>query len=128
MRRMIASAIALWFLGGAAGLADPAEGLWQTAPDDERHAFVQIEPCGDRVCGQVARAVDQRGEIPGWIARRTIFSMKPKSGGTYSGWVWRPSNDRIFSGRFTLAGNQITFNGCVIEGLICSGQVWTRID
>lgn len=128
MLRLVVSAIVALMSASGAARADPALGLWRTGPEGERHAIVRILPCGERICGQIAGAVDDRGDVPGWISRRTIFNMRPKGGGRYSGWVWRPANDRIFSGRLTLQNDQLTFQGCVIEGLVCFGDPWRRMD
>ena len=53
--------------------------------------------------------------------------MKPAGNGRYNGQVWRPSNDRVYTGRIDLAGDQLKLAGCVAGGLLCSSQTWARV-
>src|SRR5690606_28112254 len=55
MTRTILAAVAALMLAPVTALADPVDGLWQTEPDDGRYAHVRLGPCGDRICGTIAR-------------------------------------------------------------------------
>ena len=48
--------------------------------------------------------------------------------GSYRGNVWRPSNDKTYTGKMELDGNTLLLAGCVLGGLICADQTWTRIE
>lgn len=46
----------------AALAADPVEGLWKTAlQDDGGYGFVQIAPCGAAFCGTLIKGCERRG-------------------------------------------------------------------
>ncbi len=66
----IALAAAFIMTAGAA-LADPAEGVWQTVPDDNGHfGHIEIAPCGPALCGTLVRAYDVSGaEIASHLQR-----------------------------------------------------------
>ncbi|MBW7921240.1 MAG: DUF2147 domain-containing protein [Rubellimicrobium sp.] len=128
MRRLLAAAFALVALGTAAA-ADPVEGIWQTQPDDGAFAFVQITPCGPAVCGTIIRSFNEQGEYDSPNhGRQIVIDMVPQGDGSYRGQVWRPSNDKIYTGRMTLNGDQLRLQGCVLGGLICASQTWVRVQ
>lgn len=122
---LAAAALALW--AGAAA-ADPAEGTWKTEIDDGAYAHVTIAPCGKAVCGTFARTFNASGEYQSPnLGKTVVIDMVPDGGGSYSGKVWRPSNNKIYIGKMTLSGDTIALKGCVAGGLICSSQTWTRV-
>lgn len=114
-------------IAGAA-LADPVEGVWKTQVDDGAYAHIDIAPCGAAVCGVIARTFKSDGEYASPnIGKTLVRDMKPNGDGTYSGEVWRPSNDKIYIGKMQLNGNTLAMSGCVLGGLICSKQTWSRV-
>ena len=118
---------ALAFSGMAA--ADPAHGIWQTEPDDGAFAFVEMESCGEAVCGSIIRTFNSEGEYQSEnIGRQIVIDMVPQGEGRYEGSVWRPSNDRVYIGRMAVEGDALTLRGCVVGGLICARQNWVRIQ
>ncbi|MCX7889623.1 MAG: DUF2147 domain-containing protein [Rhodobacteraceae bacterium] len=116
-------------LGPGAALADPIEGVWQTQPDDGKYAHVTMAPCGPAFCGVISRTFDPGGEYRGEnIGRTLVIDMVPNGDGTYSGQVWRPSNNRIYTGGATVSGDRMQLRGCVAGGLLCKSQTWTRVE
>ena len=132
MRKLtLAIGLAIATLGGAAmAQSDPVLGTWQTQPDEGAFAHVDIVPCGAAVCGTIVRSYDAGGnpiQSPN-IGRQIVIDMVPQGDGVYQGSVWRPSNDKVYVGSMTLEGaNNMTLRGCVLGGLICSGQSWVRV-
>lgn len=127
-KTLLAAALLAMGMTGAAH-ADPADGIWQTEVDDGAYAYVTIAPCGEGVCGTISRTFNDTGEYTSPnLGRQIVIDMVPQGGGEYEGSVWRPSNDRIYIGRMTLAGNAITLRGCVAGGLICARQNWVRVQ
>jgi uncharacterized protein (DUF2147 family) len=109
--------------------ADPAEGIWQTQVDDGAYAHVTLSTCGDAVCGEISRTFDSDGEYQSEaLGRQIVIDMVPQGDGSYEGRVWRPSNDKIYVGKMELEGDRMRLQGCVLGGLICSGQTWARIE
>jgi uncharacterized protein (DUF2147 family) len=128
MRRVILGVAVALALPGAA-LADPVEGLWKTEVDDGKFAHVAMAPCGAAICGTIARTFDASGEYASPnLGKMLVIDMVPEGGGAYAGKVWRPSNDKIYIGKIALSGSELKLSGCVAGGLICSKQVWTRVD
>jgi len=128
MKRMLIAAL----LALAPGLAsaDPAEGMWKTQVDDGAYAYVEMGPCsGGRICGWIRRTFDDNGEYQSEnIGKAIVINMEPQGNGFYKGKVWRPSNDKIYIGKMQVNGDQLSLDGCVLGGLICASQTWTRIQ
>jgi uncharacterized protein (DUF2147 family) len=63
------------------------------------------------------------------VTGRVIIRDMAESGGRWSGGtVWAPDEDRTYRARLTLQANGLRVEGCVLGGIICRGQTWTRID
>lgn len=124
---MMAAAGALVAWAGAAA-ADPAEGMWQTEVDDGAFAHVRIAPCGNAVCGTIARTFNTDGEYQSPnIGKQIVIDMVAQGGGEYAGSVWRPSNNKIYVGKMSVSGDGLILKGCVAGGLICASQGWARV-
>lgn len=125
-RYILAAAFAL--LAGAAA-ADPIEGVWQTQPDEGSFAHVTIAPCGRAFCGTITRTFKDRAEYASPnVGRQIVIDMAPQGGGNYQGRVWRPANDRIYAGKASVSGNQMSLAGCVAGGLLCKSQNWVKVQ
>lgn len=128
MRKFIATIAGLVALAGVAN-ADPVEGIWQTQPDDGAFAFVQMQMCGEAVCGTIIRSFNEQGEYDSPNqGRQIVINMVPQGDGSYQGQVWRPSNDKVYTGNMTMNGDQLRLQGCVLGGIICASQHWVRVQ
>lgn len=108
--------------------SDPIEGIWRTEPDDGAYAHVSIAPCGTAYCGTIVHTFDASGEYnSSSIGKQLVHNMAPQGDGRYRGRVWRPSNDRVYIGKAEVSGDRMTLSGCVVGGLICAAQDWTRV-
>ena len=124
-------ALAAAFAGLAtAALADPVDGMWQTEVDDGSYAIVEMGPCnGSNTCGWIRRTFNSDGEYASPnIGKPLVIDMVSNGDGTYDGNVWRPSNDKVYVGNMTLNGNSLDLAGCVLGGMICASQTWTRVQ
>ncbi len=127
MKKLVLAA-ALAAASATVALADPVLGTWKTEVDDGSYAHISMTPCGDKICGAIARTFDANGEYNSPNKGKLIVrNMEPKGGGKYEGKVWRPSNDKIYIGKLDLNGNKLKLRGCVAGGLLCSAQNWTRV-
>jgi uncharacterized protein (DUF2147 family) len=116
-------------LAAGAAFADPVEGTWQTQPDEGNYAHVRMVPCGDMICGVIARSFNASGEFNSPNTGKTlVINMVPQGDGKYEGKVWRPSNDKIYMGKMQHRGDTLDLSGCVAGGLLCSKQTWTRVN
>ena len=129
MKRTIIAAIVGIGFAGTAMAADPAVGVWKTQPDDGAYAHVKMTPCGGASCGTIQRTFNASGEYKSEnIGKQLVIDMKPDGSGKYAGKVWRPSNNKIYIGKMTVAGNSLKLSGCVAGGLLCSKQDWQRVQ
>lgn len=126
MRHIILAAGLVLAAGAAA--ADPIEGLWQTQPDEGAFAHVTVAPCGGAFCGTISRTFRDGAEYASPnVGRQIVIDMAPQGGGDYAGRVWRPSNDKVYSGKAAVAGDRMSLSGCIGGGLLCSSQTWVRL-
>jgi uncharacterized protein (DUF2147 family) len=57
-----------------------------------------------------------------------VLGMKPSGPNVWSGDVYNTQDGRTYSGSFTLiSDNAAALKGCVLGGLICKSQTWTRV-
>lgn len=125
MKHLIAAALLVM---ATRALADPVHGMWQTQADDGAYAHVQMAPCGAAICGTFKRTFNATGEYKSPnLGKKVVIDMVPNGPGKYAGQVWRPSNDKLYTGKIELAGDSLRLAGCVAGGLICSKQTWVRV-
>ncbi|WP_341366431.1 DUF2147 domain-containing protein [Yoonia sp. BS5-3] len=129
MKKIMMAAIGAIAFAGAA-FADPLEGLWQTAQDDNGNfGHIQVAPCGPALCGTLVRSFDASGnEIASNFTGRNIISeTTPSGGGQYRGKVYSPDRDKTYNSRLQLNGNSLSVSGCVL-GICRDGGTWTRVQ
>lgn len=129
MKNLFAAVLAVAALASPALAADPVEGVWKTAPDDNgKFGHVRVSPCGDRICGVLERSFDATGtEIASPnIGRQIVWDMEPQGGGRYArGKVWSPDRDKVYKSKMVLSGDALDVSGCVL--IICRDSHWTRV-
>lgn len=107
-------------------------GKWQTeASDTGGRAYVQIELCGDKICGTIVNAIDGDGAVVAdyeHLGKQMIAGMNEKSPGIYTGGtIWAPDRNKTYRSRMKLISNgKLVVKGCV--AFICRSQTWTRIN
>ena len=113
-------------------------GRWVT---EDRRALVNIQPCGNAVCGRVERIlVDEPGAANARdtnnrnrsLRNRRIVGIRVlwdfvRDGNRFGGGrLYDPDTGRTVDGRLALDGNRLRVTGCVLGGTICRTQNWTR--
>jgi uncharacterized protein (DUF2147 family) len=129
MKALVFGAAAL-LVSALAAQADPVEGVWQTARDDNGNfGHIQIAPCGDRLCGVLIRAYNGAGQQidSDNVGRRIVWDMVARGDGAYGkGKIWSPDRDKTYNSKMELAGDRLTVSGCVL--VICrDGGTWARV-
>jgi uncharacterized protein (DUF2147 family) len=114
MPRIAGLAIAATIMLGGLARADPIEGNWKT----ESGETAAIGACGGAFCITL-----KTGEYAG----KAIGQMTASGDGKYAGSVTKPQNNKTYSGKATLSGNSLKLSGCVLGGLICESQTWSRL-
>ena len=129
MKRIaIIAALSIGFAGAA--FADPLEGTWRTAPDDNGDSgLIEVAPCGDALCGTLIRAFDASGaeRESDNIGRHIISETRPRGEGAYRGKIYSPDRDKTYSSRLRLSGDTLSVSGCVF-GICRDGGTWRRAN
>jgi uncharacterized protein (DUF2147 family) len=135
---MLARSLSIAFcllLEASASRAAPArqtiEGVWRNRPNT---LVVRIEPCGPALCGTVLQAAEdaresvRRAGTPNLVGTRILTGLRQSSSGTYMGEIFNPNLNVHAAGTLTLESPSLMLvKGCVLAGLICRQQHWTRI-
>ena len=110
---------------------DASLGIWKTTPDDNgNYGYVEIAPCGEKICGVLVRAFNGSGtEIPSNnIGKPIVWDMQPQGNGAYAkGKIWSPDRDKIYSSKMQMTGDSMAVSGCVL-GICRDGGTWTRVN
>ncbi len=107
--------LALFAAAAVAGqvlAADPIVGNWTT----QSGQTAAIAPCGSGFCVTLKT---------GQHAGKQIGSLT-NNGKRYVGKVTDPANDKTYNGKATLSGTVLKMSGCVLGGLFCRSQKWTK--
>jgi uncharacterized protein (DUF2147 family) len=150
MRRFrIAAAVSLSAIGLAlialapARAADPL-GTWLTG---DKKGKVHIVNCGGAICGNLVwllepndpdtnkPKLDKNNADAGKKSRPLIgvpivLNMKPNGdGSSWEGQVYNAEDGSTYSGSFTMtSATSAQLKGCVMGGLICKSQTWTKAN
>lgn len=119
-------------LAAQAGGELPVASEWRNPKDSVR---IRLTPCGqERVCGTViwasdkAKADARKGGTENLVGLDLFREFRRVSPGRYKGRVFVPDLNRTFSGQMQIQGDSMIGKGCVLGGLFCKQQVWTRIS
>ena len=110
--------------------AAPIASEWRN-PSNSVH--VRIDQCGGAVCGTVTWASDKaiadakRGGTTNLIGTRLFRDLKPAGPGKWSGKVFVPDIRQTFSGTIQFQDGKMLGKGCVLFGIICKEQTWSRV-
>ena len=127
MRHPMIAALAALAMIPAAANAAPPKGVW-TNP--KKNVRVTFQRCGDAMCGKViwasAEAQDKAGSpLVGTMLFEDFVEEGP---GEWSGSVFVPDIGQSVSGTIRqMDANTLVGEGCVIAGLGCKSQTWTRM-
>lgn len=136
MRLKPALLLVLTLLAAPAGAypraaADPATGLWM---NPYRSVAVQNMMCGTTLCGRVvwasneAKADARESGVSELIGLDLLEDYRPQARGNWKGTVLVPDLGRRFSSTIeTIGPDHLKISGCVLHGLVCKSQIWTRI-
>lgn len=108
------------------------EGRW-TNP--KRNVVIEVGKCGATYCGTVAwasekaKATARKGGTKSLVGATLMTGFKPVGDGAYKGRAFDPK--RGLHGTATirpLGQDRIEVRGCVIAGMLCKTQRWTRVS
>jgi uncharacterized protein (DUF2147 family) len=123
-----------------ASAADPY-GTWLTG---DKKGKVRIVNCDGAICGTLVwlqvpidpdtgrpktdkRNADASKRDRPLLGVAIVLGMKPSSATKWVGKVYNAEDGNTYSGSFALTGaNTADLKGCVMGGLLCKTQIWTR--
>ncbi|WP_114227614.1 MULTISPECIES: DUF2147 domain-containing protein [Sphingomonas] len=123
-------ALALSTVPAAASPASELEGLWR---NPKGSVVVRIGPCGPALCGRVvnasasAKAKAAQGGTEVLVGTTILSDIRPAGTRRWKGRVFLPKQNMHASGNLSLAGNELTVQGCVL-GFLCKDQTWVRVS
>jgi uncharacterized protein (DUF2147 family) len=111
--------------------AAPIASEWRN-PSNSVH--VRIDKCGESICGTVtwasAKAIAdaRRGGTENLVGTRLFRDLAPAGKGKWKGKVFVPDIRQTFSGTLNFAAeDKMVGKGCVLFGVICKSQTWSRV-
>lgn len=131
-----AAAAAAFFVVGTSAPAQPATadafGVWR---NPKNNVHVEIRPCGAAACGTViwasptTQAKAREAGTDNLIGTRVLKNLElDERRGIWRGKVFVPELNRNFTGiAEPVDARRLLAKGCVLGGLLCKSQVWTKI-
>jgi uncharacterized protein (DUF2147 family) len=128
-------ALALAVVGTVAAAAQaPAEspmyGVWL---NHKGNVKVETKPCGQYMCGTVVWASPDAlkeardSGTDNLVGLQLMRQYHPTTKGEWEGSVFVPDLKRTFYSRlYRLSDDKIRISGCILGGLLCKYQTWTR--
>lgn len=109
----------------------PIEGRWV---NPKGSVTVRVAPCGTAYCATVidasakAKATARKGGTPSLIGTQVMSDFRPKGDGTYRGRAFDPKRNIRAPATIRMIGEStLVVRGCVISGIICKEQRWTKV-
>lgn len=132
LARMAATAAVLGLMTSASFAAGPS-GTWLSTTGQTK---VRIAPCGAAFCGTIlwVRGPEQndvnnpsaaKHDKP-LVGSTMIYDMKP-DGDAYKGSLYDYTSGKTYTGKLKANGDTLELSGCVLGGLICQSEKWSRV-
>jgi uncharacterized protein (DUF2147 family) len=125
---------------GALALAVPALAQGQdpsgTYLSESGETRVRIARCGGAYCGTIVAVTGEAKDVNNadpalrgrnLIGVRMISDIQP-SGDGFTGQLYNYKDGKTYTGKMSFAGGDaMQLSGCVLGGLICRSQTWTKV-
>lgn len=118
------SAIFLLSLAAASSItavsahAGSANGTWLRS----NGAHVLAFDCGGGLGLKVVKSPEAHK-----VGKTIMCGAKPSGNNTWKGSLLNLDNNQKYSGTVSLSGNSLSLSGCVLGGIICNSDTWTRL-
>lgn len=134
LRAILPAFVLFSFVAPASAGAPPTAPIASEWRNPGNSVHVRIDQCGGAVCGTITWASDKakadaaRGGTTQLIGTRLFRDLKPAGPGKWSGKVFVPDIRQTFSGTIQFEdGDKMVGKGCVLFGIICKSQTWSRV-
>lgn len=124
--RVYATAAVLMCASASAQASDVI-GVWITEKSEQGSSMaVEIFDCNGRLCGKAVDVFDAPNRDS--VGLEIIKNMKIKSDTSFSrGKIYAPDTKKWYKSKMKLQGtDKLKVSGCVLGGVICRSQTWTR--
>ncbi|MBX9775873.1 MAG: DUF2147 domain-containing protein [Xanthobacteraceae bacterium] len=127
MRLAFVTLVATTMVSGTALAAEPT-GDWRT---EDGSAIIRIDNCGGALWGVVAwekePGRDSRSGRP-TLGSPVLINMRASSQARWDGQIYNATNGQTYNANVRMVGdNTLRVEGCVLGGVFCGGQRWTRV-
>jgi uncharacterized protein (DUF2147 family) len=102
-------------------------GKWNTEKSEEgAWLTVDIQPCGDKLCGTIVDAHEVKDASI--VGTEMIKGMQQKTETAFAkGKIYAPDTKKWYKSKMKLKDTDtLKVSGCVLGGVICRSQTWTR--
>lgn len=124
MRRSGSAALNVLSIAAACSLAavsahaGSANGTWLRSNGAHVFAF----DCGGGLGLKVVKSPEAHK-----VGKTIMCGAKPSGNNTWKGSLLNLDNNQKYSGTVSLSGNSLSLSGCVLGGIICNSDTWTRL-
>ena len=119
----LAIGFSVWVGVASAACAGDASGTWVRPSTG---TIIKTYACGDKLCAKIVGVKDKAKQ--GTVGT-VILSGADKTGtDSWKGDLLNTEDGQTYNGVITLAGGGLTLKGCVLGGIICKGETWTRAN
>ncbi len=134
MKPLTLAALSFFLLAGVAQgqSADPS-GTYLSESGETR---VRIAKCGSVYCGTIISVQGDAKDVNNpdaslknrsLVGVQMISNIQP-SGQGFTGQLYNYKDGKTYNGKMTFAGKAMQLSGCVLGGLICRSQTWTKVN
>lgn len=135
IRRTLMSALIAAVALAAPAAASAQEAIYGVWRNPKNSVHINIQPCGEFLCGRVVWANDdakedaKKGGTPNLVGSQLLRNFSPSKTGTWKGKVFVPDLNVTVSGSAELLdANTLKARGCIFAGLGCKSQNWKRVS
>ena len=132
IRAATSAAAVACLLSPSAAFAQQGQDLVLRNPSNSVH--VRVHPCGKSRCGTVvwandkAKADSARGGTRNLVGTELFREFTEVSPKVWKGKVFVPDLNKVLTGTGTVKDqNTIVARGCLLAGMGCKSQTWTRV-
>lgn len=107
--------------------ATDLKGIWITEKSETGSSMaVEIFDCDGKLCGKAVDVFDAPNRDS--VGLEIIKGMKKRSDTTYKrGKIYGPDTKKWYKSKMVLQSDEtLKVSGCVLGGVICRSQIWTR--
>ena len=123
MRLLLIPAVVILMLGPLAAHAADLGGVWEGRAGITR---IRFTPCEQGLCGRIVWI--RPGARSKARLNEPVFTHLIHSGdSTWTGEASNPEDGRTYQTTVTVEGRHLLVRGCVLGGMICKSEIWTKV-